>query len=515
MIEPKAISSGQGRRGVALLAALRDDWQLVLFGAAMILGIAARASLGWTWPFWFDETFSGVIASQPTFAKALDWCLHEMTGPSYYLPLWAWEKIAGSSDVALRLPSLICSLAAPVIVYRWGHPDRTVRALWATMLVLWIPVLGQASEARGYAWLVLLAASQAAFFLRLMHRPGTRIVFFWAAASALMVTTNYFSVAICGMQGIVFLTMHRGAALRTWPAALVFVPMLAWMSVHLPFVLGYATSPSSFYKTLPPSAVFNIPGYILGSNLHATIVFAAIAIGLVQLALDGRRARTIPAGLASRSWRLSPEPALVLASILACTIFFVTIFTMPTFVMRYLTPTIPSLLFAIAWWGRKMIANGRSPALLMVLAMFFIMTTGAMRYGLAYGSSDTRYTYNLDQPSHWLMRAEPKRMVFFWDSPTGVFSDGKRLAEVGGFFFHRDGMPIVVDVARVGLQDDTNTRMLSLANAEPDTVLLWLVTDDADPSRLPAIAKRDKRWLCHTFGGNYAIIEACYRRSRL
>ena len=86
---------------------------------------------------------SSVIATQPTLAGLLKWCLSELTGPAFYMPMWAWEKVAGSSDFALRLPSLVISLATPLAILRFGNRDADLRLWWTVCVLLWVPIFAE------------------------------------------------------------------------------------------------------------------------------------------------------------------------------------------------------------------------------------------------------------------------------------------------------------------------------------------------------------------------------------
>ena len=84
----------------------------VLVGALMLF-VANILTASLRVPLWLDENFSATIAAQPTFARLVNWCLNELSGPLYYSLLWVWEKIAGDGNIALRIPSIALSIAAP------------------------------------------------------------------------------------------------------------------------------------------------------------------------------------------------------------------------------------------------------------------------------------------------------------------------------------------------------------------------------------------------------------------
>ena len=189
--------------------------------AALVVGVLGRLAYGYGAPLWFDETFSGVIATQPDFTRLLDWCLNELTGPAYYMPLWLWAKVSGSSDVALRLPSLILSIAAPLMILWRGSRDPALRRYWAILCLLWAPAFAAAWDARGYAQLFFLGAAQAILFLRLIERPTTCRAAAWTGVSALLLLTHYWSGVTFAVQALAFVAVHRRRALACWPAALL------------------------------------------------------------------------------------------------------------------------------------------------------------------------------------------------------------------------------------------------------------------------------------------------------
>ena len=143
---------------------------LVVAAALVVLRISLA---GFGLPLWLDENFSAAIAVQPTVHGLIDWCLNELSGPLYYSTLWAWEKVAGDSNAALRVPGHVIALATPLFLLWKGHPDREVRILWALMIGLWPLGFDIYITARPYAMVVFMGCVQAVAFLRLMEAPDT------------------------------------------------------------------------------------------------------------------------------------------------------------------------------------------------------------------------------------------------------------------------------------------------------------------------------------------------------
>ena len=464
--------------------------------AATAVGIGGRLAYGYGAPFWFDETFSGVIASQPSFQKLLGWCLNELTGPAYYMPLWAWAKIAGTSDSALRLPSLVMALAAPLLIAWKGAGDRESRWYWAILCLLWTPAFAASWDARGYAQLFLLGAVQAILFLRLIERPSPRRAAGWALVSAGMLLTHYWSAVACAVQGVAFVAVHRRRVVGCWPAALVFLPVTIWAYFHLPTVLA-VTGGSATGKVDALSVLAELPESLFGVPVVAVIVLGAVSVSMMRRP-DSRN--EVGSG-AERALAICGLAGVAGAVALAC--------VRPGFAPRYLTPAIPSFLFAVAVWLRWASRHDRRFAV-VTLAASFAAAVGVLVSGIAHPERDARHLFELERPSAWLAEGRPQRLIFFWDGAVAARSSAAHLAEVGGFFFRRAGRPIAVDVARAGPQDDPS-RVIA-AQAGGDAAILWIANEPLPASRAPHPERYDPGLECRDFGRGQVTLTACRRR---
>lgn len=494
------------RHATRTVRATGFGWRPVMVITAFVMGTAARFVCGSGASFWFDETFTAVIASQRTIGGLIGWCLHELTGPDYYMPLWVWEKFAGSSDMALRFPSILASFAAPALLLWCGHPNRDIRYLWATFAALWVPGIEFAADARPYSLLFLLGCAQAIAFLRLMHAPRIQTALAWTSVSALFVLTHYDSVGVAGLQGIAYLAVHRRVAVRTWPSLAPLVPMSAWMTLHVPFVLGYATS-GAWYGTLPLRSLLMIPSAVFGSEIHGAAILLIVAGTLIyKLAVPRSFSRTMWSG---------PEAALMFSGIAAFALIFGMGFVRPGFALRYLISGAPALLFALAVWGEWSLAGrprSNPKLVLVVVALMGIMVIGAVRVAITHPADNELRQFTVERASAWLMERHPARLVFFWDSSAIGVNDPVRIAEVGSFFFTRAGDAIVTTVPHVPAGLDPTAVIASRTANDHNVAVLWAVTDRAmsDPTRYPHL-DHDHRWECRNFGGATTIIVACRR----
>ena len=102
---------------------------------------------------WLDETLTGGLAR-----GSLGDLFHRVAGqeanpPLFYLLEWVWTRVAGTGEVALRLPSALFGIALVPVAFAIGRRLGGPRAAVAlAALVAVHPLLVYYSqEARGYA----------------------------------------------------------------------------------------------------------------------------------------------------------------------------------------------------------------------------------------------------------------------------------------------------------------------------------------------------------------------------
>jgi hypothetical protein len=495
LITPRPIRACSLARPVDRVAVER--WSVRLFGAAVIVGVAARLWYARGAPLWFDESFAGTIATQPDFAALLRWCLTELTGPGYYVPLWLWTQVTGASDAALRLPSLLCSLAAPLLLWRWGHPDPAVRRAWAGAALLSLPAIAAADLARPYALLFLLACAQAIVFRRLLVGADRRRAFAWSSVSALLVLTHYSAVPLVAIQAALGLVRLRRDAARLWPALLPGIPVLVWATLHLPFVLAL-TGGSGPTSAAALSDLVTAPGLLFGVQAIGVLILGCVAATAVLPAFRHAAAALDPA-----------DRSLAAAGLLTTVLVLAAATLHGGVTARYLTSLLPSLLFALALWVRWSVRVDERPALGVAVAM--LAGTIGLLVSARGDREEVRHRFGVEPASAWLAEAHPQRVIFLWSDPIGAVSGDRNIADVAGFGFRRLGRPVSVAVAHPVVAEDPNATLLARATHANATAILWLAK--VDVANLPPvrIAARDPRWECRDFGDAGVRAAACRR----
>jgi 4-amino-4-deoxy-L-arabinose transferase-like glycosyltransferase len=162
---------------------------------------------------WLDETATGQLARGSLGALFHQVAQREATPPLYFVAEWLWTRVAGTSEVALRLPSALCGLALVPVAYGIGQRLAGQRAAVALAALVSVhPLLVYYSqEARGYAAVALACALGFVYFLDVLGDrggwPG------WALASSVALWCHYFAIFPVTIEAAVLLFLRGRRAL--------------------------------------------------------------------------------------------------------------------------------------------------------------------------------------------------------------------------------------------------------------------------------------------------------------
>jgi uncharacterized membrane protein len=139
---------------MSLLKRIHVDWwftSLMLIGSALRVWDLGAARL------WYDEVITAWMGHLP-WASMVAATAGDTHPPLYLAIIWLWERIGGSGDAWIRIPSLLASIAALPVV--WILADRLGLSrpgkIAALMLMVFSPFeIHFSQEARMYALLQL------------------------------------------------------------------------------------------------------------------------------------------------------------------------------------------------------------------------------------------------------------------------------------------------------------------------------------------------------------------------
>ena len=128
------------------------DPYLIALGLIVVLGV-------WLPPIgsslWLDETGAAWVIQGGSVGGVLDRGLHfQGQFPLYHLLLWGWSRVAGTSEIALRLLSVAAALGALWLCFRLAlrlFNDVTMARVAACVFVLTPSIAFAAVDARPYA----------------------------------------------------------------------------------------------------------------------------------------------------------------------------------------------------------------------------------------------------------------------------------------------------------------------------------------------------------------------------
>lgn len=216
----------------------------------------------------------------------------------YYAALKVFAGFAGTSTVALRLPSLIAAVLTAVVVAELGRRAAgDLAGLLAGLLWAVLPVTARyAQEARPYAVVVFLASLALLALIRLLDRPGPGRAAAYAAAVAL-------TGILHPLSGLLMIAGHAVAGFRVRRA---WLPAAVIGGLPAAALMLYASRQTAQISWIHPVGVQTL------RLLPAQLFVSAIAGGMVlALAVTGLRRDRIGWALAAAGF---VPPGLLLAA---------------------------------------------------------------------------------------------------------------------------------------------------------------------------------------------------------
>ena len=257
-------------------------------GLLLLAAFFIRAVWSIKAPLRADETFTVYWAElSPDFLLGPGVRL-ETNPPGYYLFMHYWMLLTGQSEFALRLPSMLFSVATVAVIYGIGRRllDRTTALLAAGFAVIDPALFHYADEARVYAANVLLeslALLAMAGALRDRVRVDARfwgwlgLIVFSCVASCYAHYTSMFFIAACFAAVAVHLLSRRPLPLgraAIWAAAGVVV----LVAIAAPLRLAMSLSHSGNISWIGPLGPLTIRLFIMDLLAYPGASFTAIPV---------------------------------------------------------------------------------------------------------------------------------------------------------------------------------------------------------------------------------------------
>ena len=268
--------------------------------------------------------------------------------PLYYAAARLWSLAAGTSEFALRFPSLFFSVLNLAALYRLG---RTSGHLWVGRLATLLGAVNPfdiyySCEARMYPMAgAFITVNMTCFVLILMARADRRPWIGFTISAGLMYLTHYFSFFLAVIQLLYFLIRFRGVyrLFRRWLLAQIVacIPAAVWTAAgyHQYRTLGLQGAWIPRPTLLTP--LYTFWNFSLGYDGRLTL---GVVLGLFTWAI------ALVAGIAwqrvvASKWRLLMIVWLILPAMTTLALSFV---RRPAYVDRYVSISMSAFLLLAA-----------------------------------------------------------------------------------------------------------------------------------------------------------------------
>ncbi|SCG79757.1 Dolichyl-phosphate-mannose-protein mannosyltransferase [Micromonospora rifamycinica] len=317
-------------------------WLVPLLATLLLGGYGiGRAQL------WRDELATWSAATRPIGdLLRLTRTIDAASGP-YYLSVHAWTGLAGDSEAALRLPSVLAMAAAAGLTAVLGRRlFGSAAGLLAGLLFAVLPGTSRyAQEARPYALVTLLAVLATVLLVRALDRPGRWRWAGYAAAVAGLGLAHLLALGLVAAHAVAVLTgrpaadparpggtaepgqpgggtpggrwrdrRSAGWALAVLVAALLLTPLLVTAA-------GQRSHQLDWIAPARPADLAALPGGLAQSGVVGGMLVGLAALGAARA---GRRGLLPGAG-----------------ALLPVLLLFVAALAVPLWVPRYLFFTVP------------------------------------------------------------------------------------------------------------------------------------------------------------------------------
>jgi hypothetical protein len=254
-----------------------------------IYGLALALSIS-TWfiavraPLWLDETcsywqivagFSKIMSRQIVFF------------PAYSYILWFSTKIIGSSEIALRVPSILAMFGAVYLLYLAARElfDRDVSLIATIIFCLHPIVVFAAIDVRSYAFAALATNVSILIVFRLRHNDSNWLAALFGLSAAWIVWFHYLFATILPALVLCFFVIKAGDRKTLWRQ--FGVAMVAFALAFLPVIPRllylFRTSGSHVFETAPSVMA---PPWTLAPG-EPWVVVGLIAFAMAALAAVG------------------------------------------------------------------------------------------------------------------------------------------------------------------------------------------------------------------------------------
>jgi len=260
---------------------------LVELGSKLLLPFALVVALVTYWypmlggHLRFDENLTAWVVSG-TLSETLErsW-VHQGQSPLYFVMIWAWQAVAGSSEIALRLPSMIALFASCWQLQMLGKElDRRRVGQFAAVFLLVVET--GATEARPYIFMILALIVSTRYGFRWLETGARSAGLVWVVSAVVAIAMQPFAVyALVPHLTLAYRAVRKGRTLSLLRYVMLGALLVAPI---VPQILMLRERQDTLVIADPPTVI----------DLWAALAPAQLCVGLLVVFVLDRHRRGTP-----------------------------------------------------------------------------------------------------------------------------------------------------------------------------------------------------------------------------
>lgn len=315
----------------------------------LLIGILVRF-ISLNQSLWLDEAINVLATKNFSFLSMItEYAKADFHPPGFFIILWTWTKLFGTSEIFVRIPSVIFGSLTIYVIYLIGCKlhSKTLGLFSAFLLALNPLHIYYSQEARMYA-LACLAVSINIFILIKLIKKEKLYIFILILSNLSVLLTDYVAYLIFPAQFIFLLINKDKEAMKKWfnAIALSILLFIWWLPTFLSQLnVGSVTAdklPAWKFivggfdiKSVPLTFVKFIIGRIsYPDKFIYAIILLPICILFLYLLIRGIKSVTKFGKNLLLTWIIIP---VTLATIISFVVpiygYFRMIFTLPAFII--------------------------------------------------------------------------------------------------------------------------------------------------------------------------------------
>ena len=254
---------------------------------------------------WLDEAINVNVAKALSYKSLIfNYSLGDFHPPLYHIILKSWILFFGSSEISVRIPSVILGVATVFVTYLIGKKlFENKTALIAATLMATSPLsIYYSQEARMYMLAAFFASLSVFFFISILKKDDFWLWFGFIISTALMLYSDYLPYLLIPIYFLYLLINKRKVAKNTLksfiPAfiliSILITPWLIILPKQISVGLSAATASPAWAQVVGAPSIqnllitfvkFTIGRISYDNNLVYALLFAPAAFFIIFLFL--------------------------------------------------------------------------------------------------------------------------------------------------------------------------------------------------------------------------------------